>query len=110
MSKLLHEQAAEPVPVVGILSVRFKQITPPPHEFLAIACAEDEGGFSVFAANVPGVISQGETIEEAKANISEAFLGMLQACRKRGEPLPYSYQPIVELTGDCQKFWVVVDG
>ena len=86
-------------------------VSPPRHEFLAIACPdEEEGGFSVFAANIPGVVSQGETVEEATANISEAFIGMLEACRKRGQPLPYSDRPVIGMTSDCQKLWITVDG
>jgi predicted RNase H-like HicB family nuclease len=88
----------------------WKQFTPPPHEFLAVACREEEGGFSVFAMRHPGIVSQGETIEEAKANIADAFSAMLEACNKLGEPLPFSDTPVVDLTGDCQQFWVTVDG
>ena len=74
-----------------IVELKWKQVSPPPHEFLAIACPdEEEGGFAVVAAHIPGVISQGETIEEARINISEAFLATLEACRKHGEPLPFS--------------------
>jgi predicted RNase H-like HicB family nuclease len=97
-------------PIGRVLSLRWKQESPPPHEFLAIACPEEEGGFSIFAAHIPGVISQAETVDEAKAHISEAFMGMLEACRKRGEPLPYSYQPVVETTPGCQRLWISVYG
>jgi predicted RNase H-like HicB family nuclease len=84
---------------------------PPKHEFLAVAFRdEDDGGFSIVAARYPGVVSQGETIEEAKANISEAFIGMLEARRKRGEPLEYTQRPIVEMTPGCQRLWITVDG
>src|SRR5205807_23830 len=76
-----------------------KDYAPPKHEFLAVAFRdEDDGGFSIVAASYPGIASQGETIEEAKANISEAFLGMLEARRKRGEPLQYAHRPVVEMT------------
>jgi predicted RNase H-like HicB family nuclease len=84
--------------------------TPPSHEFLAIACPEEEdGGFSVFALNYPGVISQGETLEEARSNIAEAFLAVLEARRKRGEEMQFSYNPVVEITENCSRFRVTVD-
>lgn len=42
-------------------------------EYNAIFTPEDEGGYSVYAPDLPGCISQGDTFEEAKANIKEAI-------------------------------------
>lgn len=87
------------------------EVVSPPHEILAAICAEEEdGGFSVFALNYPGVISQGETIEEAKANIAEAFLALFESRRKHGEGLKYSQQPVVDVSLDCQRVWIHIDG
>ena len=33
----------------------------------------EEGGFTVYAPSLPGCISEGETVEEAIANIKEAI-------------------------------------
>lgn len=33
----------------------------------------DEGGYTVYVPSLPGCISEGETIEEALANIQEAI-------------------------------------
>ena len=33
----------------------------------------DEGGYTVYAPSLPGCISEGETVEEAMANIREAI-------------------------------------
>ena len=33
----------------------------------------DEGGFTVYVPSLPGCISEGDTIEEALANIEEAL-------------------------------------
>lgn len=33
----------------------------------------DEGGFTIYAPSLPGCISEGETVEEALANIREAI-------------------------------------
>ncbi|MCL5429274.1 MAG: type II toxin-antitoxin system HicB family antitoxin [Chloroflexi bacterium] len=42
-------------------------------EYNAIFTQEEEGGYSVHVPDLPGCYSQGETFEEAKANISEAI-------------------------------------
>jgi predicted RNase H-like HicB family nuclease len=53
-------------------------------------CPEQEGGFSVIAPDLPGVVSQGETEEEAKANIVEAFLGALEVYASDSEAIPWN--------------------
>ena len=85
------------------------ELSPPVHEFSAIACPEEEG-YSIFAADYPGVVSQGETLEEAKENIAEAFLAMLEARRNHGEPLPYSRDAGVEASADCTRLRIRVNG
>lgn len=48
---------------------------------------EDVGGFSVFVPGFPGCVSQGETEEEALANIQEAismFLEIENECHAKG--------------------------
>jgi predicted RNase H-like HicB family nuclease len=80
------------------------------HQFLAAICPEEEGGFSAFALHIPGVVSQGESEQEAQANIGEAFLAILEACRKREKPLPHSDEPVVELNEECKRLWITVDG
>ncbi len=94
----------------SVVKMKWTIQNPPPHEFLAIICPEEEGGFSIYAATIPGVISQGETEDEARQNIAEAFLAMLEACRKRGEPLPYSARPVIDVTPDCRRIWIALDG
>jgi predicted RNase H-like HicB family nuclease len=42
-------------------------------EYNAIFAPEDGGGFSVHVPNLPGCISEGDTFEEAEANIKEAI-------------------------------------
>ena len=79
------------------------------HAFLAIACPEEEGGHSIFAANYPGVISQGENLEEAKANIAEAFLGMVESCKKDGKGLQFSPSD-TDVAANCIRVWIETDG
>jgi predicted RNase H-like HicB family nuclease len=43
----------------------------------------EEGGYSAYVAEVPGVNSQGETLEEAKRMVSEALVEMLAYRREK---------------------------
>lgn len=45
----------------------------------------EEGGFSAYVAEVPGVNSQGETLEEAKALVLEALHEMLAYRREKAQ-------------------------
>ena len=56
---------------------------------LALAVTEPGGGYSVVVPALPGCVTQGDTIEEAQANIVEASEGWLAVAheRNRGEAL-----------------------
>lgn len=45
----------------------------------------EEGGYTVQCVEIPGAISQGETIEEAKANIVDAIQTVLDHRRREAE-------------------------
>jgi len=44
-----------------------------------------EGGFTCFVEEIPAAISQGETLEEAKANLLDALQLVLQCQRELAE-------------------------
>jgi predicted RNase H-like HicB family nuclease len=46
----------------------------------------EEGGFVVECPAIPGCVSEGETIEEAMANIRDAIGGCLAVLREQGDP------------------------
>ena len=46
---------------------------------------EDDGGFVVSVPALPGCISQGDTREEALANIREAISVYVEDCREAGD-------------------------
>ncbi len=56
-------------------------------EFDVVIVAEPEGGYSVFVPELPSVATQGETIEEARANAQEAIEGYLEVMHD-GLPIP----------------------
>jgi len=44
----------------------------------------EEGGYVVTCPSLPGVVTEGETKEEALANVKDAIEGYLTVLRKRG--------------------------
>jgi predicted RNase H-like HicB family nuclease len=47
---------------------------------------EKEGGYSVAVPAIPGCCSQGETVEEAMANIREALEGYIDVANEHVNP------------------------
>ena len=47
---------------------------------------EKEGGYSVAIPALPGCFSEGETVEQALANVREAAEGMIEVLNDHGEP------------------------
>lgn len=52
---------------------------------------EADGGFVVSVPVLPGCVSQGDTREEALANIQEAIQLYLDDCRDAGDPVPSEF-------------------
>lgn len=61
---------------------------------------ESEGGYSCFVEEIPGAISQGETLEEAKANLVDALRMVVECQRELAERdlAPGSIKQTLELT------------
>lgn len=57
-------------------------------EYTVVLEREDDGGYSVYVPDLPGCASQGDTEDEALANIQEAITGYIEAHRSEGIPLP----------------------
>ena len=49
---------------------------------------DDTGGYVVVCPSLPGCYSQGDTVEEALANIEEAIALCLEDMQARGETVP----------------------
>jgi predicted RNase H-like HicB family nuclease len=52
------------------------------HMFTAVFEEAAEGGYTAFVEELPGAISQGETLEEARENLKEAIQLVLEANRE----------------------------
>ena len=53
------------------------------HTFTAVFEQAEEGGYVAFVEELPGAITQGETLEEARENLKEAIALMLEVNRER---------------------------
>lgn len=53
------------------------------HTFTAVFEEAPEGGYAAWVEELPGAISQGETLEEARENLREAIALILQVNRER---------------------------
>jgi antitoxin HicB len=48
----------------------------------------EEGGYIVTVPALPGLITEGDTLEEARAMAKDAIRGYLESLRKHGEEIP----------------------
>jgi len=64
-------------------------------KFTVILEPETEGGYSVICAAIPGCVSQGDSVDEALANIREAILLCLDVRREEGLAEPAETPEIV---------------
>lgn len=48
----------------------------------AVFVPVDEGGFTAFVEEIPGAITQGETMEEARENLQDALRMVLECNRE----------------------------
>ncbi|HUT03443.1 MAG TPA: type II toxin-antitoxin system HicB family antitoxin [bacterium] len=58
------------------------------HHFTVIVEREEEGGYHAFCPALKGCHTQGDTLDEALANVREAIAAYLESLRAHGEPLP----------------------
>lgn len=54
----------------------------------------EEGGYTVEVPSLPGCVSQGDTLEEALANIKEAIELWIEDAVEHGEEIPEDYPPV----------------
>ena len=49
---------------------------------------QESGGYTVIVPAIPGCITEGDTLEEARKNAKEAIECYLESLAKDGEPFP----------------------
>lgn len=63
----------------------------------AVFIPAEEGGFTAYVEEIPGAITQGETIDEARDNLRDALRMVLQANRelaRESEPAGSVHEPL----------------
>ncbi|MCH7813371.1 MAG: type II toxin-antitoxin system HicB family antitoxin [Planctomycetes bacterium] len=63
--------------------------------FSVILVPQPDGGFFVECPGLPGCYSQGDTLDEALANIREAISLVLEDLAELGEPIPEPSPPLL---------------
>lgn len=79
-------------------------------ERIALEChvsSEDDGRYSVYASSLPGVVSWGNTLEEAFKNIVEAFRGVAAEYQRDGGQIPWQTQQ--PLAAGETRYLVMID-
>lgn len=78
------------------------------YECRVLLCPEPEGGFSVHAIRLPGVVSEGDTESEALGNIADAFRSAIQSYVEGGSEIPWCDEEIDRPNGSEER-WILVD-
>lgn len=61
-----------------------------------ILIPDEMGGYTVEVPSLPGCFSEGDTLDEALANIKDAMKLYIESLQAHGEPIPEDYGvPIV---------------
>ncbi len=80
------------------------------YECRALLYLESVGGYSAIAKRLPGVASQGETEEEALANLKEAFAGAVAMYLEDSVEIPWTDEGLhIEQTDTAKERWILVD-
>ncbi len=58
------------------------------YSFTVLLEPAEEGGYIVTCPALPGLVTEGDTLEEARAMAADAIRGYLEALRKDGLPIP----------------------
>ncbi len=57
----------------------------------------EEGGYVVTVPALPGLVTEGDSLEEAREMVKDAIRGYLESLRKHGEDIPLEQgEPVTE--------------
>lgn len=78
------------------------------YECRVLLCPEQDGGYSAHALRIPGVVSQGESLEEALANIADAFRAAVSIYLEDGGTIPWATVEMDRPKGWIER-WILVN-
>jgi antitoxin HicB len=67
-----------------------------------ILSPQPEGGFTVTSPLLPELVTEGDTVEEALANVRDALAAVVEAYQDLGRPLP----PNMQLADASAPIWL----
>lgn len=74
-----------------------------------VLLSSEDDGYCVRAADLAGVASEGDTVEEAMRNIKDAYAGAIESYEAHGDPIPWLVPPRnPEENERC--LWIDLDG
>ena len=65
------------------------------YHFTVVLRPEPEGGFTAIVPALPGCVTYGRTLAEAKVMTKDAMSGYIESLRKHGEPVPSDSETLV---------------
>jgi predicted RNase H-like HicB family nuclease len=66
------------------------------HRYAVLFEPAEEGGFVVTCPALPGLVTEGATLEEARQMALDAIQGYLESLRKDHRPIPPDRHPVQE--------------
>ncbi len=58
------------------------------HQVEVVFEPQPEGGFTVYSPDLPGMVTEGDTLDHATANAQEAIELYVESMRERGKQVP----------------------
>jgi predicted RNase H-like HicB family nuclease len=73
-----------------IVMRRKESVSAAAHTYTVLPQPEPEDGYTVTCPALPGLVTYGETLDEARAMAADAISGYIECLREDGEPIPDS--------------------
>ena len=105
MSTLIEDRMASPIIAVAPNWETLERT----YRSRVILCPEEDGGYSAVAQRLPGVVSQGDTEEDALRNIAEAFQGAVRMYLEDGGNIPWQDIDDTGFPRGSMERWILVD-